>query len=103
MKHTVVAISRDPKTLEPIEPVLQRESFSVHRVDNVEGTFGLCRELEHLDLLNAGYPPHTHDIGIDVVRIPAATPLTVSCRKWASSLAESPPFPASRLRSCSST
>jgi len=70
MKHTVVAISRDPQTLEPIEPVLQRESFSVHRAGNVEGTLELCRELEHLDLLIAGYPLDTDDVGafVDEVR-----------------------------------
>jgi CheY-like chemotaxis protein len=77
MKHTVLAISGDPRTLEPIEPVLQRDSFSVHRASSVEAALELCRELEALDLLIAGYPLDTEDIGAfanEVRRLRTPTP-----------------------------
>jgi PilZ domain len=62
MEHTVIALSPEESTLRPIEPILQRSSFEVHRVRGVEPVIELCRTLPSLDLLIASLPLDTSDV-----------------------------------------
>jgi hypothetical protein len=63
MDHTVIALSPEETLLQPIEPVLHRSAFEVHRVRSVEPTLELCRTLPSLDLLIATCPLDTSDVG----------------------------------------
>lgn len=70
MDHTVIAVSSNSALLTPIEPVLQRSTFKVHRLSQAEPAVELCRDLAELDLVIAALPLDSTDIAglVDEIR-----------------------------------
>jgi uncharacterized protein (TIGR02266 family) len=62
MDHTVIAVSSTPDSLTPIEPVLQRSTFEVHRLRQAEPALELCHDLAEVDLVIAAVPLDSTDI-----------------------------------------